>query len=378
MLTNSNAPPPAPPPLPPNQVNSHPRQDERERQQRNYRNRQSNDIAYLDQVWNGPDWIPPDVRLGLGSSAEGALRVAVVAAQAKKPCRSGENPPPLHLSGAIAQAVLSSLQAQYPEHDNNTDEQSIDVSDNPSLNSTDYPTNDYDCGDFLPNTYDPEPEDAQSESHDLQSEAFTDVRSHQTSTTTPHTTNNDTMAQTAQTPAANKLEKHLEARLKLRELEIEETCNTAYSTAKKKYSQELIDEVDKEYPESAESRRRRSVTGLVAAKARADLDAILYHIEESSPPSKDLAMQIEAARSKLTKCAGALMEAKARLQALDNMWITKLKLDTIAKQEADAEKVQQKIAELKRQLDLLSHESSSMRVEVAEGIKAWHDEGWAN
>lgn len=174
------------------------------------------------------------------------------------------------------------------------------------------------------------------------------------------------------------MEKHLEARLKLRELEIEETCSTAYSTAKKKYSQELIDEVDKEYPESAESRRRRSVTGLVAAKARADLDAILYHIEESSPPSKDLAMPIEAARSKLTKCAGALMEAKARLQALDNMWITKLKLDTIAKQEADAEKVQQRIAELKRQLDLLSHESSSMRVEVAEGIKAWHDEGWAS
>lgn len=60
--------PPPPPPLPPvSDVNSLARQQERVRQRQRYRNRQTDGVAFLDHAWNGPEWLPADLRSGLGS-----------------------------------------------------------------------------------------------------------------------------------------------------------------------------------------------------------------------------------------------------------------------------------------------------------------------
>ncbi|KAI6750728.1 hypothetical protein HG530_014624 [Fusarium avenaceum] len=191
--------PPPPPPLPPiSDVNSLARQQERVRQRQSYRNRQTDGVAFLDHAWNGPDWLPADLRSGLGSVGlatpgakedQGALRVAVIADQVAKPHRPGQAPPRLHLSGKTAEAVLKSLREQYPEPDDSTDNHSIAASTDFSFNP----------GDDYFNDNDSEPEIPPSEP-----DIFFDAHSHRTFSHPPDTPTTDTMAETHQPAPAHK------------------------------------------------------------------------------------------------------------------------------------------------------------------------------
>ncbi|KAF4333292.1 hypothetical protein FBEOM_12878 [Fusarium beomiforme] len=84
--------------------------------------RRSASLEFLDKQWNGPDWLPPDVRAGLASvnlsepadaEAGGALRVAVeqdLELKTKHLPPEAERPEP-HLTVASARAVLKRLRA---------------------------------------------------------------------------------------------------------------------------------------------------------------------------------------------------------------------------------------------------------------------------
>ncbi|KAM0277944.1 hypothetical protein ACHAO9_012372 [Fusarium lateritium] len=391
--------PPAPPPLPPlTGVNTLEREQERERQRRGYRDRQTSGVAFLDGAWNGPDWIPADVRLGLNSVGvptpaakedQGALRVAVAADQAAKTRRPGQAAARLHLSGKTAEAVLKSLQEQYPKEENDHDDQSIAASTEFSFNSG---------NDYFPDT-ESEPEVPPSES-----DIFFDALSQRGFSLPPDTTNTNTMAETEQSAPAlkrnhNEFAKDMgcneesllraanteiaaaetklsDARVNVRELEVAQQRDHAHKKAREQHCQSLRDEVNQDFP-ACEEGRRHSLSGLAATKARADLDTILYHIGQAAPSDKDLAAELEAANAHEKQCSGHVKQAKTRLNALNNMWAAKLKLEEVAEQEEAEGEIQAKIEELRKQLEMQRQETANKRGEAAEAMMAQHDEDWA-
>ncbi|RSL42551.1 hypothetical protein CEP54_015442 [Fusarium duplospermum] len=133
-----------------------------ERSRRTAAKRQSS-IAWLNEQWSGPGWLPADVRAGLSSvgiqepsdkvvsclqritellnlrgsdlhtawQTDGALRVAVdkdLERRIKK-LREGAPPPRPHLTGATARAVLKGLQTEGQDTFNADDQSRADLND---------------------------------------------------------------------------------------------------------------------------------------------------------------------------------------------------------------------------------------------------------
>ncbi|KAM0339758.1 hypothetical protein ACHAPU_010798 [Fusarium lateritium] len=395
--------PPAPPPLPPlTGVNTLEREQERERQRRGYRDRQTSGVAFLDSAWNGPDWIPADVRLGLGSVGLPTPAAKVVKAleaitklllnnniSLPSTRRPGQAPARLHLSGKTAESVLKSLQEQYPKEASDNDDQSIAASTEFSFN----PGNDY-----SPDN-ESEPEVAPSES-----DIFFDALSQRGFSLPPDTTNTNTMAETEQPAPAlkrnhNEFAKDMgcneesllraanteiaaaeaklsDAQVNVRELEIAQQRDHAHKKAREQHCQSLVDEVNQDFPER-EGGRRHSMGGLAAIKARADLATILYHIEEAAPSDRDLVAELEAANAHEKQCSGHVKQAKTRLSSLNNMWAAKLKLEEVAEQEEAEGEIQAKIEKLRKQLEMQRQETANKRGEAAEAMMAQLDEDWA-
>lgn len=108
-----------------------------------------------------------------------------------------------------------------------------------------------------------------------------------------------------------------------------------------------------------------------------DLNAIIHHIHEAAPSGDDLTKELEVAQAHEKQCSSDLKQAKTRLQALNNMWAAKLKLEQVTEQEQVEEEIQARIQELRQQLEMQRQETANKRSEAAEAMTAQHDQDWA-
>ncbi|KAM0256491.1 hypothetical protein ACHAPA_012141 [Fusarium lateritium] len=365
---------------------------------------------WLHEQWNGPDWLPPDVRAGLASVGTqepsdkvvsnlpgGALRVAVTDDLEKKTrtFRQGAPRPPPHLTGATSQAVLKALRLELQENNSQTDTQSrADSSDFYQDFPHDSP--DFEDGpaslpasplsshnDFYDSRSTPAPADS---STILEPTAMADLEPEQplpkkrTHDEFTQDSSNDQDWQLALEPeAVHQTATINHAGLKGEQRQVKKAHDTKHD-----YIQQMRQDLDAQFgPNEANTRHdssRRRPSLLVDQMKREYLlriDQTEEHCTNALAANADLERELEEARCVEDEARTRMDAAKARLAAIDHMWQAKLHQQEAAQTQRDYEQLESQIRQLEQQREILGEAQRAKTDKAALSASKAQDEDWA-
>ncbi|KAF9775619.1 hypothetical protein IL306_006253 [Fusarium sp. DS 682] len=289
--------------------------------------RRSTSLAFLNEQWNGPDWLPSDVRAGLASvnltepadaQAGGVLRVAVeqdLELKTRHLTAEAERPE-LHLTVATARAVLKRLRATRLDRSRAASLESAPEFDNPL--------------DFSDNVSDKQ----------LRDDADQNLQRAQA-------------AQSAATAA-------------LAQLYGKQEGFDAAHHASESYVQGLREELDAHYFQADEDgpppkRRRSTIVDHVKRDHYAHLEETSQHCRNALIENPGLHRDISIARDRELQAYKLMDAAKARATSIARMWEAKIQRDEALKAQMMYRDLEKKMRKLEEEMTTVGDELYAKR-----------------
>ncbi|KAM0545807.1 hypothetical protein ACHAPJ_011134 [Fusarium lateritium] len=396
------------PPLPHDQLgrNNNPRS-------RRTEDKRQVSIAWLNREWDGPDWLPPDVRAGLPSvglqepaalvvdclrkitqllkaknldvssvwQPDGALRIAVENDLEQRGRTRGKGSSLLHprLTSTTAKAVLSRLQAEL-QADEQSHVDSLDLPPEPDTISVsvDFSEDDFQDAHSIPSSpilpapavTEHEMANKKRKHHEL-AELNEILRR-----------NADVAIQTAEAG-------HLAATVALAHLRGRQETVDESRAAMNTYIQDLRNDLDGHFgtvndqseSDSTSARHGRPRQSMIIDSVKRDyytrIDDAKAHCERVLISDSEFPALIEDAVRQEAMAEGKLLAARARLTAIDHMWEAKEKRLEEARARTEYLQLEKRMCDIQVQFDQAREVLAAKCRETAVSIQMAEQEDWA-
>ncbi|SCO92672.1 uncharacterized protein FRV6_16800 [Fusarium oxysporum] len=295
--------------------------------------RRSTSLEFLNEQWNGPYWLPFDVRAGLASEpadaqAGGALRVAVeqdLELKTKHLAAEAERPEP-HLTVATARAVLKRLRATRLDRS-----RAASLESAPEFN--DFPD--------LPDNHRDVPD------------------------------KNLQRAQAAHSAAATALA----------QLQGKQETFIAARNASESYFKGLREELDAHYFQTDEDgpplkRRQSTIIDHVKRDHYAHLEETSQHYQNALIQETNLTREISIAQDHEQQAYELMETAKTRVTSIAHMWEAKIQRDEALKAQKKYRELEKKRSELEEEMMTVGDQLYAKRQAADEWKSVAEDEDW--